>query len=161
MVVESARKTYASDELARTDSVRETESTRSLDATSYILDGRAIVAFKTQTVVDASKVVGGDDLEAGDDAVTGESVDGGDGALGWYLDLEFTFSETETLDDGDAGGHVGLEDDVRTGDTEIDAALTDERGDIGGRKEDSGLGWVGMRARTREKGERTERWGGS
>jgi hypothetical protein len=63
--------------------------------------------------------------------------------------------------------HLGLEDDIVSGDTEVYVALADEGGDVGGGQEDTGgrLDRGVCQSRTREDGCKTvkgltERWAG-
>lgn len=131
------------------DSVRDAQRTRCLDTTAHILDvglelrvlcvavrGAALLSLQL------SEVSLGQVREAGYDVLADEVLRLGQVALLRDLDLQTAFSKVEVEHFNDAGGGCGrhaafvLLDLVAACDTQIDATLANEGGDVGSRQED-------------------------
>ena len=118
-----------------TNPIRQSQRTRRLHAPPNVLNPRPLLPQQPQPIVQLPKILASKDLEARDDALPGEIFDRLDRAPFGHLDLQRTFSKGEALELGDLVLHLGFEDDVVTGDAEIDVTVADKGGNVCGREE--------------------------
>lgn len=124
------------------NAVCDAERTRSLDASADVFDIRLdLLPIIVRQPLELTKVAVREVREAGDHILSDQLLRRRHAALGrdLYLQLALSEPEIEHLDDAPvaAGGLCSvLGDLVLAGDAEVDAALADESGNVGGGKED-------------------------
>ena len=126
-----------SDARSLTNAISESQGTRRLNTSADILYLGLLVPGELQLLVKLVEVAPGQDLERRHDPLASKLLDGLDRPSFRDLYLERAFSEAQTEDLRDVVLHLGFEDDIVSGDAEVDAAEADEGGYVGGRKEDA------------------------
>lgn len=125
--------------MRRTYSVCQSECTSSFHAAPNILYLCFLIANEIQPIIQLVKVFPGYDFETGHDAFSGKILDRFDRSMFRGLDLERTFSESESLDFRHPILHACLEYDIMAREAQINISVSNERGYVCGGEEDAML----------------------
>ena len=102
-----------------------------------------VLADKVQLVVNSTKVLASQDFETRNHSLARGVSSGLVGRRLRDLDLQSAFPKVQAEDLIDIVLHICFEDDIVTGDTEIDVTLSDERRDVRGGEENFDQSWHG------------------